>query len=69
MLDKFQPIKMDNCFYWLYAFLAKSNSMLTENVLNQWKITKILQIAGYSGITIQVIIKISEFKIIRIFQS
>ena len=69
MLEKFQPIKIAKRSYWLNAFLTKSMSILTENVLNQWKKSKILQIAGYNRITIQIIIKISEFKIIRIFQS
>ena len=69
MLEKFQPIKIAKHSYWLNAFLTKSMSILTENVLNQWKKSKILQIAGYNCITIQIIIKISEFKIIRIFLS
>ena len=40
MLEKFQPIKIAKRFYWLNAFLTKSKSILTENVLNQWKIIK-----------------------------
>ena len=69
MLEKFKPIKIAKRSYWLNAFLTKSMSILTENVLNQWKKSKTLQIAGYNRITIQIIIKISEFKIIRIFLS
>ena len=68
MLEKFQPIKIPERFYWLNAFLTKSKSISTENVLNKWKIIlKILQIAGYNRITIHTIIKINEF--IRTFQS
>ena len=40
MLEKFQPIKIAERFYWLNAFLTKSKSKLTENVLNQCKIIK-----------------------------
>ena len=40
MLENFQPIKIAKRFYWLNAFLTKSKSILTENVLNQWKIIK-----------------------------
>ena len=40
MLEKFQPIKIAKRFYWLNAFLTKSKSILTENVLNQMKIIK-----------------------------
>ena len=70
MLEKFQPIKIAKRFYWLNAFLTKSMSKLTENALNQWKVKKyIFQTAGYNCITIQIIFKIIEFKIIRIFQS
>ena len=32
MLDKFQPIKIAKESYWLNVFLAKSKSILTENV-------------------------------------
>ena len=46
MLEKFQPIKIAKHSYWVNAFLTKSMSILTENVLNQWKKSKILQIAG-----------------------
>ena len=69
MLEKFQPIKIAKRPYRLNAFLTKSKSILTENVLNQWKKIKILQIAGYNRNTIQINIKIYEFKFIRIFQS
>ena len=40
MLEKSQPIKIAKRFYWQNAFLTKSKSILTENVLNQWKIIK-----------------------------
>ena len=40
MLEKLQPIKIAKRFYWLNAFLTKSKSILTENVLNQWKTIK-----------------------------
>ena len=40
MLEKFQPIKIAKRFFWLNAFVTKSKAMLTENVLNQWKIIK-----------------------------
>ena len=40
MLENFQQIKTAKRFYWLNAFLTKSKSILTENVLNQWKIIK-----------------------------
>ena len=40
MLEKFQPIKIAKRFHWLNAFLTKSKPILTENVLNQWKIIK-----------------------------
>ena len=40
MLENFQPIKISKHFFWLNAFLTKSKSILTENVLNQWKIIK-----------------------------
>ena len=33
MLEKFQPIKIAKRFYWLNAFLTKSKSLLTENVI------------------------------------
>ena len=75
MLEKFQPIKIAKRFYWLNAFLTKSKSVLTENVLHQWKIIEnftnciTIQIFSYNRITIQIIIKINEFKIRRIFQS
>ena len=39
-LEKFQPIKIAERFYWLNTLLTKSKSKLTENVLNQWKIIK-----------------------------
>ena len=35
MLEKFQPIKIAKRFYWLKAFLTKSKSILTKNVLSQ----------------------------------
>ena len=69
MLEKFRPIKIARRSYWLTAFLTKSKSILTENVLNQWKKMKKLQIAGYNRKTIQIKIKINEFKLLRIFQS
>ena len=70
MLEKFQPIKIAKRSYWLNAFLTKSKSILTENVLNQRKIIKFfLQIAGYNCDTIEINIKIYEFKFIRMFQS
>ena len=37
---KFQPIKIAKRSYWLNASPTKSNSILTENVLSQKKITK-----------------------------
>ena len=37
MLEKLQPIKIAKRSYWLNAFLTKSKSILTENVINQWK--------------------------------
>ena len=37
--------------------------------INSKSISKILEIAGYNRITIQIIIKLNEFKIMRIFQS
>ena len=66
---KFQPIKIAKRFYWLNAFLTKSKSVLTENVLNQLKIIEIIKIGGFNRNTIQIIIKINEVKILRIFQS
>ena len=66
MLEKFQPIKIAKRSYWLNAFLTKSKSILTENILNQ---LKILQIEGYNCNTIQIIIKINEVKIITFSQS
>ena len=69
MLEKLQPIKIAKCFYWLNAFLAKSKSVLTENVLNQLKIIENIKIGGFNRNTIQIIIKINEVKILRIFLS
>ena len=40
MLGKLQPIEIAKRFYWLNTFLTKSKSILTENVLFQWKIIK-----------------------------
>ena len=40
MLEKFHSIKIAKRSYWLTAFLTKSKSILTENVLNQWKLIK-----------------------------
>ena len=40
MLEKSQPIKIAKRSYWLNAFLTKSKSILTENVLSQRKIIK-----------------------------
>ena len=42
MIEKFQPNNIVKRSYWLNAFLTKSKSMLTETVLNQWKIIKII---------------------------
>ena len=69
MLEKFEPIKIAKRFYWLNAFLTKSKSILTENVLNQWKIIKnitscVLQPQYYSDNH-----QVDEVKIIRIFPS
>ena len=69
MLEKFQPIKIAKRFYWLNAFLTKSKSVLTENVLNQLKIIENIKIGGFNRNTIQIRIKINEVKILRIFQS
>ena len=69
MLEKLQPIKIAKRFFWLNAFIRKSKSVLTEKVLNQWKIIKNITNCGYNRNTIQMIIKIDEVKIIRIFQS
>ena len=69
MLEKFQPIKIAKLFYWLNAFLTKSKSILTENVLNQWKTIKKITNCGLQPNTIHMIIKINEVKIIRNFQS
>ena len=46
MLEKFKPIKLAKRSYWLNAFLTNSKSILTENVLNQWKIIKKFYILG-----------------------
>ena len=40
MLKKFQPIKVAKRSYWQNAFLTKWKSILTENVLIQWKKNK-----------------------------
>ena len=40
LLKNFQPIKIAKRSYWLNAFLTKSKSKLSENVLNQWKVIK-----------------------------
>ena len=67
MLEKLQPIKIAKHFYWLNAFLTKSKSILTENVLNQWKTIKKITNCGLQPNTIQIIIKINEVKIYEIF--
>ena len=69
MLEKFQLIKIAKRSYWLNAFLTKSKSILTENVLNQRKIIKNKANCGLQRNTNQINIKIYEFKLIRIFQS
>ena len=68
MLGKFQSIEIAKRSYWLKAFLTKSKSIITENVLNQWKTIKILQIAGCNRNFFQMDIKIHKFKFIRFSQ-
>ena len=69
MLEKFEPIKIAKRLYWLNAFLTKSKSILTENVLNQWKIIKNITSCGLQPQYYSDNHKVDEVKIIRIFQS
>ena len=67
MLEKFQPIKIAKRSYWLNGFLTKPKSILTENVLNQWKMIKNIINCGYNRNTIQINTKIYELKFIKFF--